>query len=465
MAMVERLEVTLSLTIAGATLAIESACIVEFALDLRSYGFTGSLAFVVPSDRDVLLPRFLGPDLIEVALTVGAAALDTPAVESSRPIAVTGLVTEKAVSEGALRRYTIAFADPAQVLWTQHFPCQLYTDRSMAEVIDEQRGDRIAITYDSRTLAARQRQIFLHLPRRAGASFWDFLTWYLDDRVAVLTYDHAAARYQVRDAEPAPGSPIALFGEDVATVELHAPAVPRHETRVLNSYADSPRTDHVANAQAATGIRSDVLVTTTLAHEVDERVMREHARLIVPGPVLHLTFARWPMQPLVPGVTLELSVENPWSRDLPIVERPWRARRLRLRAAITHPPHDAVATYQVELDADLEHVDDPQPDRPPYRAPHYPGLVEGHVRGAVDDDGRLTYQVQPDDDTGLDEYQVTVPLWDDQLVRAPFEPLVGSDGCPPVGAARVLLALGLHDARIVRPLAWPPGARRPVERP
>jgi hypothetical protein len=73
--------------------------------------------------------------------------------------------------------------------------------------------------------------------------------------------------------------------------------------------------------------------------------------------------------------------------------------------------------------------------------------------------------VYRDADTSLDEYQVKVPLWDNQVVSAPLEPILGSGNIylPSYRDERVLLALDVHGAHIVRLLEWRAGAPLSME--
>lgn len=482
----DRLAVTLTLTIGGTQHVIAGGSVTELEFDLRGYGFSGSLAFLVQDDQahgggftDELITDFLKPDLIEVALTL-AVVLVTPEAAEIQPITLAGLVIDKSVSEilfrkvaglpVLVRRYRITFADPAQVLWGQHFPCQLYTSKSMVDVISDHLGDKITISYDFSALAESRRLVFLHLPRGAGASFWDFVSWYLDGCAGVLSYDYAAASYLVAAAKSEAGTPIQLFGDDLASAELRYPEVPRYAPVVLNSNTDSPRTEPVTQAQAQTGIRSDVLLRTPIAQDVDNQITLQRTLTVIPCFEAHLGFARMPADTLVPGTLVELPAANRWSSESSLVGVTWRVRRLRVRAVAPPRPLDrdlqlASTGYQVEVHAELEQKAEPRIDRPPYRAPSYPGLVEGKVKSEQGEDGEKTYQVYRDADTSLDEYQVTVPLWDSQVVSAPLEPIFGSGNIylPSYRDERVLLALDVHSAKIARLLEWRTGAPLSME--
>jgi hypothetical protein len=485
----DRLAVTLALSIGGKQHAIPGGSVKELELDLRSYGFSGSLAFLVQDDQahgggftDELITDFLKPDLIEVAVQV-AVVLVTPEAGPIQPIALNGLVTAKSVSEVVfreaaespvlVRRYRIAFADPAQVLWAQHFPCQLYTNKSMLDVIHDHIGDKITLSCgrDFSALAEPRRQVFLHLPRSAGASFWDFLAWYLDGCAGVLSYDYAVASCLVAAAKSEVGTHIKLLGDDLGSVELCYPEVPRYAPVVLNSYAGGPRTAPVKQAQAQTGIRSDVLVRTPIEQEVDSQIALQGKLTAIPCSEAHLRFARMPSGALVPGALVEIPEANRWSRESSLVGVTWRVRRLRVRAVappsrLYHELQLDSTGYEVEVSAELEQKAEPRIERPPFRVPSYPGMVEGKVVSEQGKDGEKTYQVYRDEETSIDEYQVRVPLWgDDKVVSAPLEPILGSGNMylPSYRDERVLLALDVHGAKIARLLEWRAGAPLSME--
>jgi len=477
----DRLAVTLTLTIGGTAHAIPGGSVKELALDLQSYGFSGSLAFVVQDDQahgggftDDLVTDFLKADLIEVAVQVApvyAAAQDADDIES---ISLAGLVTDKAVSEVLfrdptdasvlVRRYRIAFADPAAVLWTQHYPCQLYTSKSMVDVINDHLGDKITVTYDFSALTEAKGLVFLHLPRDLGASFYDFVCWYLGGLGGVFAYDYANAGYLVAAAKADGDTTVQLFGDDLGETELYVPEVPRHAPVVLNSYVAGTRTEAIAQAQAATGIRSDILLRTPIAQDVDTAVTLQTQLAVIPRYEAHVRFARLPAAALAPGTLVELAAANRWSSESALTGVTWRVRGLRLRATapglLVHDAQQADTRYQVELAAVLEQEAEPRIERPPFRAPVYPGYVEGKVVSEQGEDGQKTYQVYTDADTSLDEYQVKVPLWSDQIVTAPLEPIFGSGNIylPSYRDERVLLALDVHAAKIARLLEWRTGA-------
>ena len=122
------LDVSLTLTIDGKKHSVPCSQVKRVALDLRSWGFEAEVEFFSSPHRneDALFVPWCKADLVEVALSLENAR------ESDGAIAVQGIATHKEVAELTgeeslsgqpvlHRRYTLRFADPAQVLWRQHY--------------------------------------------------------------------------------------------------------------------------------------------------------------------------------------------------------------------------------------------------------------------------------------------------------------------------------------------------------
>lgn len=478
----DRLALGVTLTIAGTAYVLPGGSVKLLELELEQHGFVGALEFVVLDDSaygggfsDTLVDAFLDLDLGKVEISV-SAVFDAPeAATSPEPLSVTGLVTSRSLRETQLRthpdlpivarRYRIELADPARVLWAQHFPCRLYTEASLEDVVNDQLGDEITMSYDWAELAEKRSMLFVHLPVEHEASFYDFVLWYADRRGGYFGYDYSAAEYTLKGARDASGDALGLFGDDLAEVELRVPAPPRHAVAVCNSYAEAPTTGDVTQDQAATGIRHDLLLRSAIAQVAEDRVTLETNRLILPKYEAKVTFARVPIVALAPGVLVELVAANRWASRSAMIGKTWLVRSLRLRAEAPAAPldHDLEiddTTYAIELGAELQQSDDTRPVLPSHRRPSYPGLVEGKVVSTLGEDGEKTYESLRNEDTSLDEYVVEVPLWGDQQIKVPFSPLMGSGNVylPCYRDERVLLALDLDHARIDRLLVWREGA-------
>lgn len=477
----DRLAVSLTLTIAGAQHAIPGGAVKRVELELEAYGFEGMIEFVVLDDAehgggftDALRTDFLSQALAEVHIEVAAVYDQAEAEKPSAPLVLSGLATRRSMVEMQVRRpdrpilarrYRVWLCDPARHLWTQHFPCRLYTQRSLAQVIEEQVGDKISIRFDWAEVDETRPLLFVHLPVEHGASFYDFILWYADRRGGFFTHDYAAPGYVLHAVREASGDPLGLFGDDIAHVEMILPPTPAHSVEVHNTYAESPRAVRVAQEHAANGIRHDRLMRSAIAQDVDDRVTLEKLRLKLPQVEAEVTFGRMPVVGLVPGLEVKLLAANRWSEGSELVGATWRVRQLRLRAVAVSDSTDedlqlASTGYEMELAARLVRSEDLRPWHPPFRRPRYPGHVEGKVVSEKGEAGQKTYQTYRNEETSVDEYRVKVPAWADQQVSAPFIPSQGSGNVylPSYRDERVLLAVDLEHARIARLLDWRDGA-------
>jgi hypothetical protein len=473
----DRLSISLTLTIAGTAHTIPGGNVKGFDLDLVSWGFAGSVDFDIANDADhgggqtdALLSAFLGQDLVEVTLSIGAR-WDWPETSASiQPVSVTGLVTRKSLSEVKtaslaeepilVRRYRVEFADPAAVLWKQHFPCVLYTQKSVQDVIDAQKGSAITVTYDSTTLGTALPLFFLHLDTERRASFLDFMFWYLDTNAKVWAYDYTAKGYKISDAKDATGTAVTLFGDDVGKATLVFPETARASAAVLNSYTEGVANTAVANAQAVTGIRKDYLLRSPIAQDTDDRVALETSRLVLRSNEVELQFRRFPTITLQPGSLLSLVAANLWSSEASLLTPTWRVWRYRLSGRAqgdAETDRDEESTrYDLEMSAHLEQQTETFVHLPPFRVPRYPAYVEGKVVSEQGADDEITYQNYTDDTTKLNNYKITVPLWADQQITVPYAPKTstGAIFMPAYKNARVLLAIGLLTADVAEVLDW-----------
>ncbi len=477
----DRLAVKLTLTIAGTKHVIPGGAVKRVELELEAYGFGGMIEFVLHDDAahgggftDALRTGFLSQALAEVQIELAAVHDQAEAQERPAPLTLSGLATRRSMVELQVRRpdrpilarrYRVWLCDPAQHLWTQHFPCRLYTQRSLAQVIDEQVGDKISIRFDWAEVDETRPLLFVHLPVEHGASFYDFILWYADRRGGFFSHDYAAPGYVLHAVREAAGTPLGLFGDDIANVEIIVPPTPAHSVEVHNTYAESPKAAPIAQDQAANGIRHDRLMRSAIAQDVDDRVTLEKLRLKLPELEAEVTFGRMPVVGLVPGLEVKLLPANRWSEGSALVGATWRVRQLRLRAVAPDDSTDedlqlASTGYEVELAARLVRSEDLRPCHPPFRRPCYPGHVEGKVVSEKGEAGQKTYQTYRNEATSVDEYMVKVPAWADQQVSAPFIPTQGSGNVylPSYRDERVLLAIDLEHARIARLLDWRDGA-------
>lgn len=478
----DRLTVSLALVFPGHQHDVPGSAVKLLQLDLHGYGFEGALEFVVIDDadqggqeEDTLLADFVKDDPIEVRLSIRTQFPDPETQRSIEPVGLTALVTARSVEEISdrtqdrtitWRRYRIEIADPARVLWSQHFPCALFTKKSMKDAILAQATSRIPLTFDGEELEKQVPLIFLHLQPDDEASFYDFLAHYLDRHAGVLTYDYAGRSYKIAAARDAAGTPEELFGDDVASLRVVFPELPRHARNVVNTFAPSAATKAVTTDLALDPIRQDYLVRLPIAQRLDDRTALEKRRLVVPKSELAVSFRRWPTVTFVPGALLKFYHADLWPSDALQIAASWRVfhHRIEARARDPQPEVDRglpSTSFEIEVSARLEQAEETRARLPPYVVPTYPGYVEGTVVSEKGADDELTYQFYTDQDTSLDEYEVKVPAFADQIVTAPYDPHQGSGKMylPLHKGARVLLELEPFHATVCRLLDWRPGVR------
>jgi hypothetical protein len=484
----DRLAVSVTLTAGGTAHAIPPGDVKSFELDLRAWGFEGRVDFLVADnaaagglESDALKAAFLEPDLLEVELELKAVQTDAASQPAITPLKVKGLVVERSLVElpatptpGTpllFRRYGVRFVDAARLLWGQHHPVCLYTQKTVQDVLDAHKGEKVSLTYDWQDgLGTTHAQLFVGLPPEDGASFYDFLVWYVHTRNGVLAWDYTTQGLSLSAAKAASGTPVEVLAPDVDTVALSFPEVPRHEMAVLNAVAEGSATTPIANTRAVTGIRQDVLLRTSVADEVDARVTLETARLKVPGMEVELGWRRFPAAALAPGTRVKLPSAEAWSATGLAAGGTYRVRHLHVRGEALLPGPDAAhlephSGFHFSMATRLERQEETWVDLPPYTPPRWPRYVEGTIVSEVGEEADETWQAYTDSATSLDGYRVKVPLWEDQVITVPFNPhlLPGHFYFPAYKGQRVLVALDFQKAWLKRFLDWRDGARMPAD--
>ncbi len=486
----ERLAVSLTLTIAGKSHEIIAGSIKRFALDLWSWGLEGEVEFLLTDtqgrggkEKDALLADFLKPDLVEVSLEVKGVLGETSSKPAHTALTVKGLVSEKTLVEEFVstssgsnvilhRRYGIRFQDAARLLWRQHHPCALYTSKTVKDVLDAHKGDKIGLTYDwDAGLGTSHAILFVGLDPGMGASFYDWVLWYVHGRMGVFTYDYAKQGYKFAGAKDTSGTPVNLHEDNLAGLEILLPEVIRHDVTVLNATAESPVTQPITQKQAVTGIRQDVLLCTPISDEVQARVDLETARLKARGPEMELVWRSFPEKALTPGELVKLPANDAWGAAGVAKDQVLRIRDMHLSGEVLEKQgeeevyNDPDAMFSFRMSTRLEPKDESHVDLPAWQPPVYPRYVEGFIvseQGAEKDE---TWQAYTDSKTSLDGYKVKIPLFADQIIPAPFNPnlLPGHFYFPAYKGERVLVGLDFQKAWIKRFLDWRTGARMPQD--
>ena len=482
MSFVDALTITLYLTISGKAYTVPGGNVKTLELDLRTYGFSGTLSFVVSTEHstDSLLSSFTQNDLIEVSLEV--AAFQQPSDAKSNPLKLNGLVTKKGFSEKTLtnvlptqelmlyRHYHLSFADPAQVLWKQHYPCDLLTDTTLKALITAHTNEKITLEYDWDTLTTEYSMLALSLGATGKhASFYDYLIWLVDSQNGVFTYDLANNQYSLKASKSQSGTTQSLNPFEVANYGIEFPEIGRFEPNVLNAYSENPQTTTITNEQKASPIRRDYIARYPIASQMESRVTLETARFKQRMHEVWMEYQQFPLFVTPPGQLVDFNGSG-WSSSIYVSGYSYRVREWRLiaRSAEENLILDynmPYSRYVMEHSMRLEKSDESWVDLPAYTIPLYPFFVEGKIVSNQGEDTDATYEVSEDEDTSSNYYTISIPLWDDKNVRADYQPnlLTGQFYFPPYKNARVLVGLDFDSAHIVRFLDWGSGTALPMD--
>lgn len=482
----DRLSVALTLTVGGTAHEVIAGSIKRLALELRPWGFEGEVEFLLTDNKsqggqqkDALLADFLKPDLIEAQLVLKAVLPDATARVAPTALTVKGLVTDKSLVEDVIttgdsnlvlhRRYALRFQDTAQLLWRQHFPTALFTAKTVKDVLEAHKGEKVTLKYDwDAGLGTAHPVLFLGLAPEEGASFYDWAMGYVHEHGGVFTHDYTTHGYAFAGAKDTTGTPLKLNALHLSSLEVLLPEVIRHDVTVLNATAVSPQTKPVTQKHAVSGIRQDVLLCTPISDAVQARVDRETARLKPRGSELELLWRSFPEKAVMPGSLVKLPSNDAWLAAGVAKDEVFRVRALHLYAEVDADDAEEVygedfALMTLSLTTRLERKEEPHVDLPAWRPPVYPRYVEGLIVSEQGGEKDETWQAYTDDETSVEGYKVKLPLFANQIVPAPFNPnlLPGHFYFPAYKGERVLVGLDFQRAWIKRFLDWREGARMP----
>jgi len=475
----DTLEIALNLTIGSDVFALPCGSVKGFELEAKTWGFWASVSFCVSAqlEADALFPRFISDDCMRVSLELRSSVTESGDADADAPsIKLIGYATERSlvevVADGvaglpiALRKYTVQFRDAASTFWRQHYPIELHVDTSMSSLFDMHRVEGIALEYGDGPFADKLRMICIPDSRRA--SFYDFVCWYLTTHNAHLEFDAASSRYRMSQRKGGSGA-TELEPEDTSRVEVVLGAPRRSALQVLNSFSPAATRQRVEVASAVTGVRRDVLHTTPIPKQFEQRVSRESLPLTASPPGMRLCLARFPRQMFRIGTFVSLGER--YSRALQAAGADHRVYELSIRAQAAGDQadpfaglEDDMARYDLDFVALLEHKRDAALRLPDFAPPEYPCQVEAKVVSFGGQDTDRTWFSIEDEATSLTSYQLEVPLFN-KKIEAPFDAAYHSGHFffPAYKNARVVVALGFDTAEIVRHIDWADNARLPKD--
>ena len=478
----QSLEVNITLNIENQEFKIPAGNIKQFAVNLTTYGFSGEFSFWISSEtkKDDLLDLFLKNGLIKIDLSLSSHYI--PSEKPPPPMILNGIANSKEILQEMViddvkkrpvlwRYYHISFADPAKALWSQHFPTELYTEKTLKDVIDAQKNEDLTISYDWDVLDTQHPQITLGLGSEdgTGASFYDFIMWYVDNNNGIISYDHSKNTYKISNKKDDSAEPSYFYFEDVENIKINIPEPRRYTPTVLNGYSEEPQQKPLSNENSVNGIKNDILICSQLSSDVSDVVKAVEAKAIVRQHELDVTFCNYPRSPIAVNGIIKFD-DKGWSDQITPKKNSYRIRNIDITAVAEYQESSQNQDLNYNgYDIDMRIICEQQKEEhvciPKYKTPIYPVYIEGKIFSETGEDDDETYQIYQDKDSSVDQYKVMIPLWDKQKVVASFNPnlIPGHFYFPAYKGARVLVSLDLLSARIKRFLDWRPGARLPQE--
>ena len=478
----EDLAITLSLTIDGQAYTIAAANVKSLTLDLHAYGYNAEVSFIVycESTADTLLTPITSNNLIAVSLQVATYINNSQGTVT--PLSLSGLVTTRRFTEQLLtlpsgdimlhRHYHLVFADPAQVLWKQHYPCDLLVDSTLKAFITAHTPTQITMVYDwDAVLTVQYPVLSLSLGSPLNqACFYDYLIWLVDSQNGVFSYDFTANQYTLSAVKSQSGAALSLNPLEVSSFQVNLSEVHRFQPNVLNAYSENPQTTAITNAAVTTTIRRDYIARYPIAADMQSRVTLETGRFQQHGHEVRVDYQHFQLQVTPPGQLVNFQGSTLWNSLLFIQANNYRVKQwqLTVHAADQELMTDlnmVYSQYVMEHNLILEGSAELCVSLPSYMMPSYPVFVEGKLVSETGEDTDMTYQFYTDSNTSVNYYKVSIPLWTKQNVRADYQP--NQDGgqfyFPPYKNARVLIGLGFNYAFIDSFLDWGTGTALPMD--
>lgn len=476
---VNSLKISLSLTFGSKTETVVAGNIKNIELRLDSHGYWAKLDWwaicLKSSSEDKVYPSFIKPDIIKVKISIDRTF--DKVGSKTEALVLKGIVTQKSLEERAFsdisgepvlhRHYTIEFRDIAQVLWSQHFPTNLWVDKTLKNIFIDNKHKDMKFAYTWPDLNTKHPVLALGLGE-GDASFYDFMIWLLKSEYAGLSYDHNNDKYEIIAKKKDLGKIQDVCGEDVEVVETIFPEIDRHKTTILNSYSEKPKTKDVINKQAEKGVVQHRLFASQVASDLGKRDTLEKKLIKQRDPQLKVTMARYPSFTIRPGMLM--TFKDDWSSNLFFSKNKYRVLQNHIvchaeKQGATANDGDESNRFEISFVSHMEKKEDPVFSYPEHTAPEWPFYVEGKIlseEGAKTED---TYQFYTDKATSLDYYKVKIPLWKNQKVIAPYDAnlAMGNYYFPLYKDERVVMALSLRTARIERCIDWRAGTRLPKE--
>ena len=476
------LTITLDLKIGSHKSTIEAGDIKSLTINQNAFGFDVALRFWVISkkstDQDELISHFIQDTPIDASLTL-KRKFERPG-SSTDPWVLKGLVYSREFFEQVYpavtrepvlqREYVLRFADPAQILWRDHHPVDLYVDKSLKDIISDHNNDRVKMSTTWPIATTKHHIHSLALGLEFGeASFYDFIHWFADTRHGFIYFDSEKMKYELSKTKKDVGASQDLDPSDLKDTEIFFPEVSRVTKTVHNSFAPKTSSATIKNSASITGVREDIVLTSPAASIVTTRKKYEETRETEKEHILKLSWDRLPTCNIQPGCLIK-PASDAWSSNRMNTDKVYRVFQVHFHAesinqGATENVGEESNIYKILLTTELEPKDSQAQRVISYHRPRWPLHLEAIVDSTSGGKKDLTYQPLSKSEDAVDTYNLEVGVFKKVKLRAPYRPQTLSNHyyVPLYKGQRVIVELGFQDAEVVRILDWRKGAKRPTD--
>lgn len=454
----------------GGELTVKCENTSNVSMNIFSYGFSGQVTFVV--DKEEKWDFFSEPGTLDLVLTVESVSAD----DGVEPFEFQGIVREGTLEELVdlanqskidKRVCQLEFCDPAQEIWSRHYCVEIFTDKTLEDVINSYISERISIKYDSPNMKEERKLIALGLgDERNSVDFYAFLMGLFQKIGDTWEYDYAKKQYVIREEKDSSAEPIKL-PFDSGPISRYRPQQPRHNMRVVNSHVKHYESSaDVEGVEVYEGITRDYLLSTPLPADVEKISEKIKPKPNTREHPLKINFDEYPPVNMFPGNLYSFQDHDrktqQWGKELWFKEKIFRLHSLFLvmnafdDSLSKESPADQ-RSYEGVLKGIFEQKEEVHVLRPPnLRVPYYPFPLDGTIFSEEGKEKEITHDIKEDEETKQPYYTIEIPSQEKQKVRAPVLPtyVSGQDNKPLLKGQPVRVHFHLFTAEIAKVLEW-----------
>ncbi|GAB5411018.1 MAG: hypothetical protein ChlgKO_01320 [Chlamydiales bacterium] len=452
-----------------------------FNLKLHTYGYTAIIS----------ISNFNEPELDSMlqdtkVLTATLEFLPLEPEDSDPFTTIKGTVTETSYqfesnkhekAEGMVTLWDITFKDNAQAMWSEHYPQNIYVDKTMKDVFDEHKTPDIDLTYEwdeleeSYPILAFSLEEKAEIPQEQRPQFYSFLHWYLHKENGLFLFDYEKHTYTFySEKPPIEGDPFSLNQEYLTSPKCQTPKIIRYTKKELTHDADSLEDKPEEAEEGFDNIRKDFIDLENRKNFPEHFHGSVNSLLHPEKPLLNFSAIEFEeefhLDKILPGAFIDFESHEfqpgYWSQNKTYKEKKFRIRSLTINAKRQLPAEGVLhkkQPYTLEVNICAEDEEEKQIDRPAFNPPTYPFSIQGKIFCEIGEKEQTTFNLDEEEN----HYQVTVPLALDEKLIVPFFPefMTGQHYYPLCKDQQVLLSVYFRTAKIQRVLDWQPHAKLP----